>query len=92
MKRILLDNGQFVPAKKEAKKVNLKKVEKKVGEVKVEKKVGGPKVEVSLTGEETTPELKAKLETLGVAFAKNANKEKCLELLAPHLTESVDDL
>ena len=49
---------------------------------------------VKLSGDETVKELKLMLKDRNISFAKNAGKEKCLELIAPFLValDVEDDL
>lgn len=100
MKRVLLDNGKFAPYKepKKVKSIPSQKITEKKPEQTTKKE---PVKEASneapnekkfeLTGEETAAELKAMLDEVGVKYAKNAGKDKCMELIAPHLVESGGD-
>ena len=49
---------------------------------------------IEITGDETVKELKLLLKDRNISFAKNAGKEKCLELIAPFLValDVEDDL
>lgn len=96
--RILLENGKFQDAPSKPKPVPVVKADKAPAEnTQKENTSGGnppnePSKKIALSGDESVAELKAHLDTLNIAYAKNAGKEKCLELLAPHLETQVDGL
>ena len=99
MKRILLPSGKFGPFREDKKKKDLSQIIKQpensvpVNDVKGEELPSNEGKKFALSGGETAAELKAMLDEVGVEYAKNASKDKCLELLAPFVEEEgLDEL
>ena len=89
-KRILTDDGSFVPFNQVKKEIEEKA---KVAEAKQEEVVvSSEEVEVksnkiTLSGDETASELKAFLDGYKVKYPKTANKDMLKQLLAPYLLD-----